>query len=201
MKAIYSVTLLFLLVMSFAAQSPIDNSKTPNALVLEKGWRVEVTNPELNDNPFHSIEETEREKVDRETLKRTNELRARLRLPPIQKPNPNQAPEKRKNDGLSRRYIYETKIKNTGEKVIHRVIWEYIFFEPNTNKEVGYRQFLSQINIPPGKIKSLFIRTVMPPSDTVNIAYSGKKLREQYSEQVNILKIEYADGSIWESSP
>jgi hypothetical protein len=201
MKAIYSVTLLFLLVMSFAAQSPIDNPKTPNALVLQKGWRVEVSNPELDDNPFRSIEENEREKVDRETLKRTNQMRERLRLPPIQKPIPNQAPEKRKNDGLSRIYTYETKIKNTGEKVIHRVIWEYIFFEPNTNQEVGYRQFLSQITIPPGKIKSLFIRTAMPPSDTINIAYSGKKLREQYSEQVNILRIEYADGSIWESSP
>jgi hypothetical protein len=93
------------------------------------------------------------------------------------------------------------KIKNTGAKVIEKMNWDYIFFEPGTEKEVGRILFESErVNLGPGKTKQLSISTVYPPANTINVNNTGRKFRDQYSTQIVIQSIEYTDGTLWEAA-
>jgi hypothetical protein len=99
---------------------------------------------------------------------------------------------------VSVEYLYEAKFMNTGERKIRKLVWEYVFFEPGTQNEVGRRQIESKVSINPGKIGSVAVRSASPPSGIVSVSQTGKKPQEQYSEQVVIKSIEYDDGSVWQ---
>jgi len=49
----------------------------------------------------------------------------------------------------------------------------------------------------PGTTKSLVVRSKDSPTGTLDASKAGKKPSEQYSEQVVIRSIVYADGSVW----
>ena len=102
--------------------------------------------------------------------------------------------------GLSVTYIYEVKVRNTGEKEIRTLIWEYVFFEPGTERELGRRRFVSRESIGPGKTRNLVLRSASSPTGTIDASKAGKKSRDEYSEQVVIQRIEYADGSVWQAA-
>ena len=159
---------------------------------------MEINNPAFDKSPFGPIEELQQVNQARRTIRRQNEIRARRGLPPLR--TPVNSPQLETENGRPPNvYTYKAKIRNDGTKTIQTLIWDYVFFEPGTDREVGRLQFVSNVKIPPGKTKLLVMSSLSPPSDTINVKDTGKKLRDQYSDQIVIQGIEYDDGTIWEA--
>ena len=196
MKTIYTGIVLFLWVSSIQAQSPVNSNPSPDLVIIKKQWRIEFRNPVLDEDPFRANNELRQAQIERRENERQNVIRARrgqtLEAPPVKASRV----EPRRADPWTR-YIYQLKFKNIGKKEIKAITWDYVFFETETQNEVGRLTFVNKTNVSSGKTKSLVIRSANPPSQTVNASKIGVKLRDQYSEKIIISAIEYEDGSIW----
>ncbi len=197
MKVSCSIFLLFLLGSCASTQAVSNPLDGPGLQVVQKKWRIEVRNPALEKDPFEPNKQREREVIAQKEAAKQNESRIRQGLPTLPPPVRVRAPE-RGGRGLSFTYIYEVKVKNTGEKKIRTLTWEYIFFEPGTEREVGRRQFVSKVSISPGRTTNLVMRSTTSPTGTVDATNAGKKSGDQYSEQIVIRSVGYADGSSWQ---
>lgn len=200
MKVLHAVTMVFLLAIVASAQTLPNPSDTSNVIIVQKKWQLEVRNPALDEDPFRANNEQRQAEYDRKEYMRKNELRIRQGKSPEIAPPPRKNTSERAASNYSTRYIYELKIKNNGEKTIRAIVWEYVFFEPNTEVIVGQRQFNCKVNISPGKTKNIVVYSASPPTETINATKAGDKSREQYSEQIFIESIEYEDGSLWKAT-
>jgi hypothetical protein len=99
--------------------------------------------------------------------------------------------------GITVLYVYEVKVRNNGAKGIRKLTWDYAFFEPGTETELGRRRFISKVNIGPGGTSTVTVRAAAAPTGIVDARQAGKKPQDMYSEQVVIQRVEYADGSVW----
>lgn len=96
-------------------------------------------------------------------------------------------------------YKFVASIKNTGGKTITSVKWAYSFVQQVPREGVAY-VFITKTNILPGKQKEL--RDQLPSmviSATRSKAPSAHT-REFFKESVVILRLDYADGSSWQST-
>lgn len=200
MKILFPGLLLFFGVVSVLGQSSVKlSSVTPNIEVLQNQWRVMVRNPLLDEDPFRANNERNQAELDQKEARRVSDIRIRQGKPAVRPPVRMRPIESKPLDPWAT-YFYEIKIKNNGQKEIRAIVWDYVFFEPGTQREVGRRQFISKESVDPGKTKTLIIRSTLPPTDTIEASKSDKKPRNQYSEQIIISAIEYQDGSIWQIS-
>ena len=96
-------------------------------------------------------------------------------------------------------YKFNVSIKNTSGKTIAAVRWAYIF-EP---KDVAHERlaylFDSKTNIKPGKEKSLS-DSVFSAGPKAATKLPHKNSQAFFIERVSILRIDYSDGSSWQSS-
>jgi hypothetical protein len=192
-KILTSGHLVFLVAICAAAQT---SSNTPDVTVLQNRWRIEKYNPALDKDPLAPNKERQTEELEQKANATENENRARQGEPALAPSMRQSAPE----TGAGRlkvQYVYEIKVKNTGRKEIRTITWEYVFFELGTRQEVGRLQAVSQANMKPGSTKQLVVHTTASPTGTIDASKAGKKPSEQFSEQVVIRSIEYADGSVW----
>jgi hypothetical protein len=95
-------------------------------------------------------------------------------------------------------YVYEVKVSNTGAKKIRELVWKYVLLDPDTGREISDHQFTSKVSISPGRSKKLVGHSA-PPA-LVSVARTNRDLRDQYTERVEIRRVEYDDGSVWEST-
>lgn len=95
-------------------------------------------------------------------------------------------------------FIYKVEIQNSGTKAVKVVDWDYVFLDANTQEELGRKQFTSLEKINPGKTKELKFFIATPPTQSVSINSLDKNERANLSESVVIVRVEYADGSIWQ---
>jgi hypothetical protein len=198
MKIITSALLLSLAAAGGYSQSPLPAAEAPGVEVVKKDWRFEVRNPALDESPFIAIEERLQEESDIRETAAENERRRKLGVRPIKKPE--RPPAERKDRPARAAYIYEIKVKNTGDKPISSLTLEYVFFEPGTTREVGRRQFTGKEQISPGKSKTLVFRSASPPTGSINANDAGKKDDRKYTEQVVVRSIQYSDGTNWEAA-
>lgn len=190
---------LFLFALCAAAQTLSIPSTGSNVTVIQKKWRTEVRNPALEKDPVKDMQERAKEEQRRKDTDRTNEILDARGMPAVTSTVP--APASETGDrGLSVTYVYEVKISNTGEKRIRTLTWEYVFFEPGTELEVGRRRFVSRVSIGPGRTGNVVMRSTSPPTGTFDAAKAGKKSSDQYAEQVVIQSVVYADGSVWQAA-
>lgn len=198
MKFLCAGLLLFLLALCAAAQTA---PAWPDVTVLENKWRVDVRNPAAEKDPFSANDRRLQDEQAQKQAAITNENRVKQGENPLP-PVVTQPSAETGNRHLSISYVYELKVKNTGPKEIRMLIWEYLFFEPGTNDEVGRRRFVSQVSIKPGATKQIILSSPKSPTGTatVNAAKAGKKPSEMYTEQVVIRNIGYADGTNWPPS-
>ena len=189
--------LLFFLGSCASTQVVANPPDGPGLKVVQKKWRMEVRNPALERDPFEPNKRREQEVIAQKAAATQNESRIRQGLPTLPPPVRVRAPERRAR-GLSFTYIYEVKVTNTGEKKIRTLTWEYIFFEPGTEREVGRRQFVSKVSISPGRTTNVVMRSRTSPTGTVDATKADKKSGDQYSEQIVIRSVGYADGSSWQ---
>ena len=199
MKPIYALSLVMLLAAVVSAQVITGSSIAPDIEVIEKEWYMEVNNPAFEKSPFGPIEELQQTRQTRRVIQRQNEIRARRGLPPLRTPTPSAPEPEQSNDKSPDVFTYKLKVRNTGQKIIQAIIWDYVFLEPGTEREVGRVQFVSEVKISPGKTKNLSVSSLSPPSNSINVKETGKKLREQYSEKIIIQGIEFTDGSFWQA--
>jgi hypothetical protein len=94
-------------------------------------------------------------------------------------------------------YRYKVSVKNTGAKTIKAIDWDYIFFEPNTQNEIGRHQFTSEEKIRPGKNGTLEMFIASPPTMIISAEALSKAKARPFDERVVLIRIEYSDGSAW----
>ncbi len=95
-------------------------------------------------------------------------------------------------------FMYRASMKNLSTKQIKEIDWDYIFADVGTGEELDRRQFTSVQNIGPGKQKELTFTILTPPTRRVSVYALDKKERLALAEKVIIVRITYADGSVWE---
>ena len=97
-------------------------------------------------------------------------------------------------------YVYSMKIRNAGPKIIEGVAWDYLFIDPNSNKELGRHQFLSYEKVSTDKIVTLQSQLRSPPTRVVLASSSGKKQQPKFIERVVVQCLLYKDGTMWRNT-
>lgn len=195
---------MFLSAGFIVAQSPSKPSVAPGLDVVESSWHKGQARPNSTlDDPLRTIENQDQSIRNRDQMKRENKERVaagRKQIPlPVDSPTIFNTPQPdRPSEGAAYEYVYEIKVSNTGAKEILEIDWQYVFLEPDTLREVSRRRFTSKANIRSGQKKKLVGRSGLPPA-VVSAKQSDKKLQDQYSERIEIDRIKYADGSVWEN--
>ena len=96
-------------------------------------------------------------------------------------------------------FIYKTKIKNNHTAAITQIDWDYVFFERDTENEIGRQEFTSDEQIGPGKTKELVVTITSPPTRTVSITSLNLEERDRLSEKIILVRVKYADGHTWQA--
>ncbi len=102
--------------------------------------------------------------------------------------------------GKTPRYVfsYKASLRNSGAKAIKEVDWDYVFFDAATNQEVGRHQFTSEGRLDPGKKRDFGFLITAPPSQTISVYSLGQKETRGVTGQVVLVRVLYADGSVWQ---
>ncbi|MGH9967088.1 MAG: tetratricopeptide repeat protein [Pyrinomonadaceae bacterium] len=97
-------------------------------------------------------------------------------------------------------YKFTAAVRNTGSKTIVAVRWAYFFDPKDLAHEALAYVFMTKTNIAPGKEKNLndLIRSTGSP--TGRIKMPTKNTRALFNERIAILRLDYEDGSSWQSS-
>ena len=111
--------------------------------------------------------------------------------PPLLDPSSTALPTSRKSETSVRGvdYKFTAVIRNTGSKTIQTVKWAYVLIPPDAQDGFAY-VFTTRSNLSPGKEKTLKDQFPSPPAAN----------RALFKERVVILRLDYADGSSWQSS-
>jgi len=96
-------------------------------------------------------------------------------------------------------FIYKTKIKNTHTAAITQIDWDYVFFERDTDNELGRQEFTSDEQIGPGKTKELVVTITSPPTRTISVTSLNLEERNRLSEKIILVRVKYADGHVWQA--
>lgn len=221
MKPFHLILGLFL-VSGASAQTPTTTSPaSAPATVVQKSWRQEVFVPTLYDDPMRINQDQDDLLRDQRATAKENANRARTGQDAIPLPTKKVAsntpvgstpmgtpigdepvgnknlPAQEDPGSSSLHYVYEATIKNTGEKTIRSVIWQYALFETDTDVPVGTHRFNSAVKIRPGKTAKVVGRSKTPPAKVVRASDKSGKEPEKYSERVVIEEIQFDDGTAW----
>ena len=97
-------------------------------------------------------------------------------------------------------YKFSISLKNTGSKTIVSVKWAY-FFEPKDMSREGLSYlFITKTNIPPGKDKTLNDSLNPSGGPKISTKLPSKRNQALFNDRVAILKLEYDDGTSWQSA-
>ena len=200
MKILISLALIVLSCGLCAAQTSTGGNAAPGVSVLENRWRrLWVRNPALDEDPLSMLENQDRSERIRTEVIRQNSIRTGLGKEPIP------LPARNANNPISPRrrpypyeYSYRVKITNTGAKKIRGLVWEYVLVDLSTGNEVGRHLFTSKVSVSPGKTKTMYGHSILPPASTVDAISASEKPEGQYSESVVIKSIYYDDNTVWQ---
>jgi hypothetical protein len=96
-------------------------------------------------------------------------------------------------------FIYKTKFKNNHTAAITQIDWDYIFYERDSENELGRQQFTSDEHIAPGKTKELTVTITSPPTRTVSVTSLNLEEHDRFSEKIILVRVQYADGRVWQA--
>ena len=206
MRYLYLLLLLVLVTVEISAQT---SSNSSDLLVLQKKWRANLHPSTASDSelsPFNSsngpgIKNADQIIRESKIQNDRNKQRVREGLPPEGPTLTTTTPRSSNfNKATINSYTYQIKVRNNGTRTIKKVIWEYIFLNPNTNQEVGRHRLESKTNLKTQEKDNLVVKLFSPPTRIINARDAGKKLSNLFVEQVNIASIEYRDGSVWKAN-
>ncbi|MCM3903657.1 MAG: tetratricopeptide repeat protein [Pyrinomonadaceae bacterium] len=101
---------------------------------------------------------------------------------------------------VSINYKFTASIRNTGSKTIATVQWAYFFDPKDSAHEPLAYVFMTRTNIAPGKEKKLNDLVPSTGSPTGRGKMPNAYTRALFNERIAILRLDYADGSSWQSS-
>lgn len=79
-----------------------------------------------------------------------------------------------------------------------KIDWDYVFFDAVTGDELGRRRFANAEDVGPGKRKDFAHLVVSPPTRNISVYALGKNERDGLRSQIDIMRVVYDDGSIWQ---
>jgi hypothetical protein len=201
-------TLFLLLLFSYSmiatlAQSPptLSPPSPPDVTVVKHSWSKERINWE--GDPFggtvENFEDLRRRMVDQRRVERARasgnigeaaRVEREMRAEQVIKSRPPAPPRYS--------FLYKISIKNTGQKTFKEIDWDYVFSDAATGAEVSRREFTAVEHLGPGKQKEFTFFSSRPPTHTISVDKLNKSERDAISEHVVIMRIQYADGSVWQ---
>lgn len=95
-------------------------------------------------------------------------------------------------------FVYRTLVQNKNAKTIAAIDWDYVFFDLETGNEISRREFTSEEKISSGKEKELKFFIPNPPTKTISVQALNKNERNGLGERVEVMRVAYADGTVWE---
>ena len=93
-------------------------------------------------------------------------------------------------------YQYKSKFANRGQREVRVIVWEYRFIDKTTGESTAHR-FRSVLKLKPGVSRELREFSYTQPVTVTDINIVGKKYKEVFEEEVKIIRVEYADASVW----
>ena len=97
-------------------------------------------------------------------------------------------------------FTYKVAFQNKGTKEIVALDWDYVFYDAMSQEELGRREFGSEQKIAPGKTKEFKFLISKPPARRISVQALNKNERDGLAERIELVKIEYADGTFWQRS-
>jgi hypothetical protein len=97
-------------------------------------------------------------------------------------------------------FTYRVSMQNTGLKEITAIDWDYVFFDLISHDELGRREFRSEEKIASGKTKELKFFIAAPPARRISVQALKKNERDGLGERIELVRIQYADGTTWQRS-
>jgi hypothetical protein len=198
---ILCVVFLSLSVTAYAQSVPAAPQEPPGVTVIKYSWSKERINWE--GDPFggsvESFEDLRRRRVDERRVERARatgnigeaaKVEREMRAEQVIKARPPAPPRYT--------FLYRASLKNTGDKTITETDWDYVFLDAVTGEELGRREFTSIENIGPGKSKELSFMLHKPPAQRISVYALDKKERQGLVEKLNVIRIQYSDGSVWQ---
>lgn len=197
------VVLLSFLFIAQVANAQAPSAPAEGAEVVKFSWSKERLNWERNpfggpNENFHQMQFRARSEKRVSDAKRSNsaevgklEKEAKADAAIVAAENENAPPPRYY-------FYYRASIRNTSTKPITEIDWDYIFTDATTGDELDRRQFTSVQNIGPGKQKELTFTLPTPPTRRISVHALDKKERIGIGEQVVIVRVKYADGSVWQ---
>jgi hypothetical protein len=102
-----------------------------------------------------------------------------------------------KNNWARYGFSYKVSVQNNAAIPIKSIDWDYVFFDLQTESELGRRQFTSDQKISPGKTRELKFFIPNPPTKTISVNALNSNERASLGEKVVIVRVAFADGSVW----
>ncbi len=198
MKALFSAALMLLSPCLVAAQSKPNYVSAPGVAVVESSWKRVVRRLPDPEDPLSTLEAQDRAERVRSEAIQQNKQRVEAGLPEAPLPPRTVNPPRHSTRGPKPEYVYEVKVNNNGAKRIRELVWRYVLLDPDTGREVSDHQFTSKVSIRPGR-SSKVVGYSVPPA-LVSASRTNRDLRDQYTERVEIRRVLYDDGSVWEST-
>jgi hypothetical protein len=200
MKRILCLIALTLgLASGLAAQSAAPATDSAVAIV-KYSWAKERIDWEADPfaGPIESFEDVRRRAVDSRRLERARgsgnmgeaaKVEREMRAEQVLKARPPKPPRYA--------FVYKVGIKNDSDKTITEFDWAYVSFDAATGAEIGRRQFTGVEKIGPGKSKEMTFQVSSAPAKTISVYALDKNERRGLSEAVVLVRVAYADGSVW----
>lgn len=200
MKALLIIAVLFLSGAQVAAQTAAaDANHPPGVSVLRFYWRERPKRPEPDYSIFSAsnstLEGTRAEpppavKQVAPNVPAKNVTTSReITLPPPPKQKIQTPPDKF--------FFYQVRVKNTGAKRIEAFVWDYVFTDPVTKKELESHSFESFVRVKSNTTSTLVGEAVAPPTKIVTVGGLEKDKRNPFDERVVIRCVLYSDGTLW----
>ncbi len=108
------------------------------------------------------------------------------------------------NHGDSKRvadeYTYTVRVRNIGQKAISAIVWDYVFIDPLTARELARHAFSKESQLLPGKTKTVIATSAKPPTRVISARMLFNNWEGNYVERIEIKSIKYADGSVWKTN-
>jgi hypothetical protein len=185
-----------------ASPSTVAEANPPDLIVLKSGWSKERLGWERD--PFSGpVENFDEMRVRARNEKRIDDAK-RGGSPEVDrirresKADSAILEQRRRKSPPRYGFMYKVKVQNAGTKAIKTLDWDHVFFDPDTKVETGRHQFTSDEKIAPGKQKEFTVFASMPPSQTISVYDLNKQDRVAVGEVIVIMRILYADGSVWQ---
>ena len=99
---------------------------------------------------------------------------------------------------LSEVYVYSLRFKNSANKSVEGVAWDYVFTDPRNSTEAGRRQFVSFETIPQGKNVTFHGILRYAPPKVVQL-HDRRQTEIRMSESASIQCLLYADHTVWKN--